>query len=155
MKVLSTPAPHDCEELPANEISLPSGLIGFGDYRRGELLYLTDHLPFLWLKLSSKTDCVRFVVIEPGGVIPDYQPEIFDADAEALGLKDMSEALVLNIVTLRHQQPVEATVNLLGPIVVNRRTRIGRQLVLANHSSYSAHHPLVENSPTVACAASA
>jgi flagellar assembly factor FliW len=44
------------------------------------------------------------------------------------------------------QQPVEATVNLVGPIVVNRRTRVGRQLVISNYSRYSAHHSLVENS---------
>jgi flagellar assembly factor FliW len=35
-------------------------------------------------------------------------------------------------------------VNLLGPIVVNRRTRVGRQLVIANYSRFSAHHPLVQ-----------
>ena len=47
---------------------------------------------------------------------------------------------MLNIVTLRQQQPVDASVNLVGPIIVNRRTRIGRQLVISNYSRYSAHH---------------
>ena len=60
--------------------------------------------------------------------------------------------MVLNIVTLRRQNPVEATVYLIGPIVVFRRTRIGRQLVISNYSRYSAHHALVENpqAPVVA-----
>ena len=88
---------------------------------------------------------LHFIVIEPGGIIPGYEPEIFDEDAEQLGITDPSHAMILNIVTLRRQNPVEATVNLIGPLIVNRRTRLGRQLVISNYSRYSAHHALVEN----------
>jgi flagellar assembly factor FliW len=42
-------------------------------------------------------------VIEPAGVVPDYNPELFDRDAAALDLQNASEALVLNIVSLRNQ----------------------------------------------------
>jgi flagellar assembly factor FliW len=90
-------------------------------------------------------EILHFVVIEPGGIIPGYEPELFDEDALQLGLRDPGEAMILNIVTLKRRQPVEATVNLIGPVVVNRRTRTGRQLVISNYSRYSAHHPLVEN----------
>jgi flagellar assembly factor FliW len=63
--------------------------------------------------------------------------------------------MILNIVTLRQQQPIEASVNLVGPLIVNRRTRIGRQLVISNYSRYSAHHQLVDNSPAQSCARTA
>ncbi len=146
MKVLS--APPIATDLPtppvANFFELPQGLIGFKDYTRAELLYMPDHLPFLWLKLHRGSDSVHFIVIEPGGLVAGYSPELFDADAEALDLKDASEAMLLNIVTLQHQNPLDAKVNLVGPIVLNRRTRIARQLVIANYSQYSAHWPLVE-----------
>lgn len=147
MKVLS--APPLAAEIPpppvANNFTLPQGLIGFKDYTRAELLYMPDHLPFLWLKLHRAEDSVHFIVIEPGGLVPGYTPELFDADAEALDLRDASEAMLLNIVTLRHQNPLEATVNLVGPIVMNRRTRVARQLVISNYSQYSAHWPLVDS----------
>lgn len=147
MKVLSAPPIADLPPPPvANHFALPQGLIGFKDYTRAELLYLPDHLPFLWLKLHRGTEAVHFIVIEPAGLVPGYAPELFDADAEALDLKDASEAMLLNIVTLQHQNPLEAKVNLVGPIVMNRRTRIARQLVIANYSHYSAHWPLVEPS---------
>jgi len=129
---------------PANNFQLPQGLIGFKDYTRAELLYVPDHLPFLWMKLHRGTDSVHFIVIEPGGLVADYAPELFDADAAALELNDPSEAMLLNIVTLRQHNPLDATINLIGPVVVNRRTRLGRQLVIANYSRYSAHWPLVE-----------
>jgi flagellar assembly factor FliW len=144
MKVLTDFCPTDTEVSQANTFSLPQGLIGFESYTRAELLYLPDHLPFLWLRLYSETDSVHFIVIEPGGLVRGYEPELFDEDAAGLQLSDPTEAMVLNIVALQNQNPIEATANLVGPVIVNRRTRIGRQLVVANYSRYSAHHPLVE-----------
>jgi len=154
MKVLSDLSSTSAPAVPvANHFDLPQGLIGFKDYTRGELLYLPDHLPFLWLKLQRADEAVHFIVIEPAGLVPGYQPEVFDADAEALDLRDSSEAMLLNIVTLRQQNPMDATINLVGPIVMNRRTRIARQLVIANYSQYSAHWPLVEQAtPALATA---
>ncbi len=145
MKVVPELFPTDLDTPPSNELELPQGLIGFANYTRAELLYLPDHLPFLWMKLHSPKDDLHFIVIEPGGIIPGYEPEIFDTDAELLDLRDPAEAMILNIVTLRRQNPVEATVNLIGPVVANRRTRVGRQLVISNYSRFSANHHLVEN----------
>ncbi len=144
MKVLPELYPTDLEAPPANSFTLPNGLIGFESYRRAELLYQPDHLPFLWLKLTGPRDSVHFIVIEPGGIVPDYELELFDEHAMSLDLNGAAEAMVLNIVTLQRQNPVEATVNLIGPVVINRRTRIGRQLVISNYSRYSAHYSLVE-----------
>ena len=114
---------------------------------------MPDHLPFLWMKLQRPAgEAVHFIVIEPAGLVPGYTPELFDADAEALDLRDAAEAMVLNIVTLKSQNPLEAIVNLVGPIVMNRRTRIARQLVISNYSHYSAHWPLVDAAATRASA---
>jgi flagellar assembly factor FliW len=145
MKVMSESNTAVLDTPVANELFLPQGIIGFANYNRAELLYSEEHLPFLWLRLHGP-DILHFVVIEPGKLIPGYEPEIFDEDAAQLELYDSADAMILNIVTLHHQQPVEATVNLIGPIIVNRRTRIARQRVLANHGRYSAQHPLVDNS---------
>jgi len=149
MKVLPELYPTDLEAPSSNSFILPHGIIGFEKYREAELLYQQDHLPFLWLKLKSATDAVHFVVVEPGGIIPEYEPELFDEHAMELDLHDASECMLLNIVTMRRQTPVEATVNLVGPIVINRRTREGRQVVISNYSRYNAHHPLVEKSQSV------
>lgn len=154
MKVLLETPSAEIDQPVANRFTLPQGIIGFRDYTQAELLYVPDHLPFLWMKLSNGKDTVHFVVIEPAGLIAGYAPEVFDDDAAGLDLRDSSEALVLNVVTLEQQRPLEAKVNLIGPILVNRRTKVGRQLVISNYSRYSAHHPLVE-STNVATAASA
>lgn len=123
-------------------LKLPHGLIGFPNHLTFELLYQPDQLPFRWMRLHGP-EIVHFVVIEPGGIVPDYEPELFDDDALELGIKEPNDALVLNIVTVSNSEPVTATANLIGPIIVNRRTGIAKQVVLANHSRYDARYKLV------------
>jgi flagellar assembly factor FliW len=144
MKVLPETAAAEADNLGANAITLPNGIIGFADYKRAELLYSPEHLPFLWMQLQGPSGVVNFVVVEPAGLIPGYELEIFDNDAEALDITDPADAMVLNIVTLRPDAALQATANLIGPIVINRRTRIGRQLVIANYAKYSARCVLLQ-----------
>jgi flagellar assembly factor FliW len=47
---------------------------------------------------------------------------------------------VLNIVTLRNGD--RPTVNLRGPVVINRRTLVGKQVIPNNAAQYSLRHPL-------------
>ena len=151
MKVLTEAPPTDLTNQAASQICLPLGLIGFPDHKQGEFLCQPDQFPFLWLRLVGPQP-LNFVVIEPAGLIPGYEPEIFDEDAAFLDIRSSRDLLVFNIVTLRDGNPLAATVNLVGPIVVNRRNGRGKQVVLANHSHYSTHHPLVDTSPTATAA---
>jgi flagellar assembly factor FliW len=141
MKVLADPAPAALAAPPSIELRFPTGIVGFPEHRRGEIFHLADQLPFQWLRLHGPAP-LHFVVIDPCGFIPDYAPELFDDDATALGISGAADALIFNIVTVR-DDPSRATVNLVGPIVVNRHTGAARQVVVANHSLYSARHPLV------------
>ncbi|MEN9841984.1 MAG: hypothetical protein RL376_1784, partial [Verrucomicrobiota bacterium] len=121
--------------------NFPNGIVGFPEHRRGEVFHFADQLPFQWLRLHGPSP-LHFVVIDPIGLLPDYAPELFDDDANALGIIDSSDALVLNIVTVRDQAST-ANVNLVGPIIINRHTGVARQVVVANHTQFSARHPLV------------
>ena len=143
MKVSPEITPTDLDA-KSQSLRLPEGLVGFPEYKTFELLFEPEQLPFIWLRLHGP-DLLHFVVIEPGGIIPDYELELFDEDASSLGLSSPADAMVLNIVTVKPAQQASATVNLAGPIVLNRRTGIAKQCVLANHGRYSAHHPLVDN----------
>lgn len=78
-------------------------------------------------------------------VSDDYHPEIDDAEAAALGIKSPIEMLVLNIVTLHEDGSV--TVNLKGPIVINRKTLWAKQMLPANAAELSLRHPLNVSQP--------
>jgi flagellar assembly factor FliW len=84
-------------------------------------------------------------VIDPFLVLPTYLPDIPQADVEFLGLKEPADAQLLNIVTVHG--PHRATVNLKGPIVVNRHTRVAKQVIIANAGEYSVQHPLPVSEP--------
>jgi flagellar assembly factor FliW len=73
-------------------------------------------------------------------VVPTYQPDIPDEDAGYLGLQGPEDACVLNIVTV--SDATKATMNLKGPIVLNRRTLMAKQVIPANAAEYSVQHPL-------------
>ena len=52
-----------------------------------------------------------------------------------------SELTIYAVVTIP-EDPREATLNLMAPIVINERGRRGRQVIL-HESKYSVRHPLV------------
>ncbi|CAM2826337.1 flagellar assembly protein FliW [Rariglobus hedericola] len=142
MKVTSDSLVAPSPEAPFPSFSLPQGLIGFSEFKSFELLLDPEQAPFRWLLLHGP-ETIQFVVIEPGGVIPDYELELFDEDAAFLGITGPEDALILNIVTVSRSLPATATVNLVSPLVINRRTGLAKQVVLSNHARFNVRHPLV------------
>lgn len=129
-------APSDLAEL-----LFESGLPGFPDAHRFTLIrWGDDDSPFSIMR-SLDHEGLDFVVVPPMVFFPDYAPEVDDTTAERLELRDSDDALVVVMVTLG-QQAVDATANLLGPIVVNRHTRKAAQAVLTN-AAYEVRTPLV------------
>jgi len=121
------------------EARLPMGLLGFERIKDYLLIANASEEPFQWLQVRDNA-ALAFVVIDPFVVLPDYQPDIPQADVEFLGIEDPHDAILFNIVTVA--SPTRATVNLKGPVIFNRRTMIGKQVVLANANAYSIQHPL-------------
>jgi flagellar assembly factor FliW len=122
-----------------NIVRIPTGLLGFEQIKDYVLTTNPDEEPFAWLHVEDNT-ALAFVVIDPFVVLPDYKPDIPKVDVEFLQLKEAKDALLLGIVTINDHQP--PTVNLKGPIVINRHTHTGKQVIIANAANYSVKHPL-------------
>lgn len=120
-------------------VNLPYGLLGFEHVKNYSLLTKRDEAPFLRFQMLQNPKH-SFLVLPPGAVVPDYQPDIDAEDVEFLELTDPSDAFILNIVTLRPGG--KPTINLKGPIVINRRTWVGKQVIPVNGAKYSVRHPL-------------
>ncbi|MFO1511421.1 MAG: flagellar assembly protein FliW [Verrucomicrobiota bacterium] len=125
-----------------NIVHLPLGLLGFEHIKRYALLENPGEAPFRWLQVIDNPN-LAFLVLPALETLPDYEPDVPAEDVKFLGLKNPSDALVYNIVTLRAKGA--ATLNLKGPIVINRFTLRGKQVVLANAARYSIQHPLPLN----------
>lgn len=125
-------------------IRLPEGLVGLPDATDFELVATQESLPLMWLRNVSG-DRLSFPVVEPGPLVKNYEMELHDADAEALGLTAGGKhPLVLTILTMRSVSPQKATINLIAPIVINRDTLIGKQVLLANYERYSVEYPVID-----------
>ncbi|HXQ62580.1 MAG TPA: flagellar assembly protein FliW [Acidimicrobiales bacterium] len=117
------------------------GIPGFPASRHFAIESLAPELqPFCVMRSVDETG-ISFVLVPPGALFPDYTIEIDEQHVATLGLESADDAVVLAIVTLG-QPP---TANLLGPLVVNRRTRAAAQVV-QYQSSYRAAEPLASRS---------
>ena len=127
----------------ATSVSLPNGLIGLPGVTRLEMVQDPESWPFINL-VSPDPGGMQFLAIEPHDIVPNYVLELNDLDAEHLGLASAADAQILNIVTVHTTEPYFVTANLIGPLVINRRTRDARQLILINSDEYSTRHVLVD-----------
>ena len=122
------------------EINFPAGLPGFPQAHRFELApWGPAGSPFMMLGSIDDPE-VGFVVVPPWVFYPDYEFELDNGTAERLTLESAEDAVVFAVVTLR-DRPEDSTLNLLGPIVVNRFTHEAAQVVLPT-SGYSVRAPL-------------
>lgn len=136
----------DQEELRTDtvELTFPAGLPGFPDAHRFQLSpWGGGDSPFS-LMTSVEDPETGFVVVEPWVFYPDYEFELDSATSQRLGLGQPGDSLVMCVVTLG-ERPEDATVNLLGPIVVNRYTREACQAVL-DPSLFNVRAPLARAS---------
>ena len=121
-----------------NIIQMPGGLLGFEGIKRFILLTNPEDAPFSWFQVLDDSS-IAFLVLPPFDALLDYKPEICDEDCSYLEIEKPTDALIYNIVSFRGES---ATINLKGPIVINRFTLRGKQVVLQNAAKYSVRHPL-------------
>jgi flagellar assembly factor FliW len=139
MNTLELMEPEQITTHSNDVVLLPYGLLGFERVKNYSLLANLEEDPFLWFQMLEDAKHA-FLVLSPQAVVSDYQPDFEYEDVEFLELNNLSDALILNIVTLRDAG--QATVNLKGPIVINRRTWIGKQVIPKNTAQYPVCHPL-------------
>jgi len=145
MKTVELDAPQRLLVKPENIIAMPLGLLGFERVKQYVLLGTPEEEPFLWLQMLDNPN-QGFVVVPPATAVPDYTPDISQGDIDFLGIKDPADAIVLNIVTVRGP---ETSVNLKGPIVINRHTLVGKQCIPTNVTAFALQHR-IQSAPLAA-----
>ena len=124
-----------CED--SATLEFPRGLLGFEEQTTFVIVPADEDGVYSWLQ-STIDPALAFLVTPPHFFFPDYEPEVNDADLLELDLRDPAETMLLCIVTIADD---EVTANLLGPVVVNTRTRAARQVVLSE-TRWSTRTPL-------------
>ncbi len=108
----------------------PSGILGFPEWTQYVLLDHDTDAPFKWLQCMEAPH-LAFVVLDPAFFKSDYQIQVpLDAMIE-IKKQDSDELSVVTILTIPSHDPSTVTANLRGPLVMNHRTRLCKQLVLS------------------------
>lgn len=117
-------------EVPEDSVlTFSDGLLGFAGARRFVVIPHGTGTPFAWLQ-SVDRPALAFLLL-PGAAFPDY------SRAVPSDVRGDSEVWV--IVTVPGGKPQEMTANLLGPLVIDEKTRRGRQVILSD-DRYSTRH---------------
>ncbi|MBI4299964.1 MAG: flagellar assembly protein FliW [Chloroflexi bacterium] len=129
-------------------LTFPEGLVGLESWHRFVLLeYEDDPVVGLLQSLDDRDICL--FVTDPRNVCPDYSYQLSPGERAALQLQEDGEVLTLCIMAAR-QEPFELSVNLLGPLAINPRRRLGKQVILAG-SAYPARFVLSKAKEDASC----
>ncbi|HEV2199056.1 MAG TPA: flagellar assembly protein FliW [Bryobacteraceae bacterium] len=153
---MATVQTRDFGELPCDpsaELAFPLGIPGFEDQRRFVLIELPALSPVVLLQ-SLETSSLCFLAIAVSVLDSGYRSGIAPEDLQVLGLDENrqpwpdEEALFMAILSPSADGTL--TANLLAPVVVNLRTRVGLQAVRSDRL-YSHRHPLSPAPPERPC----
>ena len=126
-----------------NLIDMPSGMLGFPDTKQFVIIQHQPDSPFFWYQ-SVEDPALAFVITSPFLFKPDYKIDLESAIKEMSwngdGKNDHLEIYI--VVNIPKGLPHKMTGNLIGPILINKKSQQALQVVISN-SSYTHKFPLL------------
>lgn len=126
-------------------LRFPSGLVGFPAVQEFVVLDVAADCQYQWFQAIREPD-LAFVIIDVHLLDQKFQAEVSDEGLAELEITPSDPVLILAVVTIPAGEPDQATANLRAPLVVNLRTRKGKQLIL--HESIPLRFPLMRDEAT-------
>ena len=120
--------------------SFEEGIPGFPEEKQFALIPFGKNTPFMILQ-STEAKQIGFVLALPYTFKPDYAFDLSKQDVETLKIEKQEDIITYAIITLKDTLP-NSTMNLLAPIIINTKTRQGRQIVLNENNQALLHYPL-------------
>ena len=109
-------------------IRFEDGLYGFEDVKDYVLLQ-EDDSQVIWTLQAANSPIPSFIAINPFLLLKDYAPHLAEEDCRKLGNPQAEDLCFLAIAVIR-RNPQESAVNLKSPVVINVRTKTGRQIIM-------------------------
>jgi len=126
-------------------INFPQGLYGFKSEKEFVLL-ATDETPFFWLQSVANPE-LAFIVTEPWGFCSNYEFDLKKEVQNELNVTSKDDVMVINMVVIP-DDPQEMTMNLKAPVIINRKERLGKQIIL-DDERYAVKYKLLQEERSV------
>ncbi|MGB0908738.1 MAG: flagellar assembly protein FliW [Nitrospirales bacterium] len=135
-------------EVPEESIiSFPTGLVGLPHHTRYVVFDVDRDSGYQWLQ-SLEDETLAVVITHADLIQADFEAQLTDDNVKELNIMPNDQVEIVVIVTIPSGRPDQATANLRAPIVVNLRTRVGKQIIL--HESIPLQVPLFAEEPSEA-----
>lgn len=122
-------------------LTFPNGLFGFESCHKYALID-AEYKPFLWLQ-SLDEQSLAFLLIDPFLIEKNYELDVDDKTLFEIEIESPTDVIVFAIITVPNDSsPV--TVNLQGPIVINRKNNQALQVILSD-SKWSTKHNIIKS----------
>ncbi|MDP9018491.1 MAG: flagellar assembly protein FliW [Candidatus Eremiobacteraeota bacterium] len=125
-------------------IEFPWGIPGFSKLHHFVALSLDEQPNFIWLQSLDDLN-VALPTADPWSVFPDYDPKVPPYATAALELNSPEDFSILCVVVVT-KDAEDMYMNLLAPLIVNLKSRRGRQITLEG-SEYSIRTLIPRKSP--------
>jgi len=120
----------DVEYKESDLITLSTPLLGFNELNDFLMISNETSYPFIWFQ-SVEDPTICFILVETIHFFPDYQPDIPKRELKVLASDDLSTIKIFAIVVIP-DNPLEATLNLRAPLIVNLEKKLAKQIILDN-----------------------
>lgn len=116
-------------------IVFSEGLYGFSNFKKFIIINVAGiELPFQWLQ-SIEDGTLSFVMTTPFAFCNPYDFVITDTVTEQLKISSPEDVAVNAFVVLSDQLE-DSTINLKAPVLINIKSRIGKQVILNEDYPY-------------------
>jgi len=128
-------------EIPREKIiTMAKPVLGFEQLKKFCIIESRDFEPFMWFQ-SVEDPAVAFIIVNPLFFNADYRIEVNPKEIEELQVSDVKAVETYVIATIP-PDPKRMSVNMQGPLLINTRTCLAKQLVMVN-SDYKLRHFII------------
>lgn len=128
-----------CTYAETEVIAFPWGLPGFSELRRFLVLTVPGQDGYIWLQSLDDVK-VAMPLCDPWSLFEEYDAPLPLYAQQSLGLAAPDDFCIMCVCVVG-KGAAEMTINLLAPVVINLKTRIGRQVTLENQT-HSVRTPI-------------
>jgi flagellar assembly factor FliW len=117
-------------------VTFAQGVPGFEQYKTYIMLTPDPEIPLSFLQSIEDGD-IAFIVSDPFAYFSDYDFELPINIQKELNIESPEDVMVVSIVSISSED--EFSLNLLAPVILNVREKIGRQVIL-HQTPYKTKH---------------
>lgn len=124
------------------QIYFPEGIFAFENYRHFALLPTKSGSTFHWLQSLEEAQ-LAFLITRVSEITPHYIPRVATEFLSLIEAEDVATVEVWGIITVPAGKPELMTINLQGPVLINRARKLGGQFV-SDDPDHNVRTPLLE-----------